>query len=65
MPLSMIKSKITIATLDDSTDIDFISLVSRLELSISYRIYDLSDGANIVNNQCINNLCVNILSKNN
>jgi hypothetical protein len=36
------------------------SLIYRLELAISYRIYDKLSGANFVNNNCISSIATNM-----
>lgn len=40
------------------------SLVHRLKMAIDYRNLDLRDGARMVNNQCIDNICKKILNVN-
>jgi len=55
--VSMVKSKITISKHLRLYDYEFESLIYRLTLSITYRNISLSNGCNMVNNKCINNIC--------
>ncbi len=57
MALSLIANKMSY---DDDTYL-MDSLVYRLLLAIEYRKYSNSDGAVIVNNQCIENIAIKLI----
>lgn len=60
--VSMLKSRITFY--NDVYGVKFDSLISRLKTSIDLRNFALNDGANMVNNKCIDNLCVSLMHSN-